>query len=416
MRFDSSQLSALVESGNASADLSAKIPQLLWLAGEHDDLPAYLVEALPRLVELDEVRYVAVVAPRGGDWSILGSSGRQATLPTELLADALDTEDKANNDEWVVAPLHPRGESGRLLAAHLEADADSTTRAAITAVAPLLGQAALQVLTRHRERRRIRRLEAILEIAGQWNQQHETEPLLKQMAEAATRLLGADRASIFLWDRPNKTLVGRPALGVEGGELRISDDTGVVGKVIQSGDPIRVDLTYGQEQIDRSVEKSLGYETRTLLCVPVRGAAGEIFGAFQVLNKKDGNFTEEDQEALIEMALHAGIALENTQEREGLLKTRRQMSEQAAENVRLVGESPAIEALRSTIERVADTELAVLILGDNGSGKEVVAQSIHYQSDRRDQPFIAVNCAAISETLLESELFGHEKEIGRAHV
>ena len=77
--------------------------------------------------------------------------------------------------------------------------------------------------------------------------------------------------------------------------------------------------------------------------------------------------------------------------------------------MQLIGKSPAIEALRSTIRRVANTDLAILILGENGTGKEVVSQSIHYLSPRRDQPFIAVNCAAITETLLESELFGHEK-------
>ena len=65
--------------------------------------------------------------------------------------------------------------------------------------------------------------------------------------------------------------------------------------------------------------------------------------------------------------------------------------------------------MRSTIRRVADTDLAILILGENGTGKEVVARSIHYGSRRRNEPFIAVNCAALTETLLESELFGHEK-------
>ena len=71
----------------------------------------------------------------------------------------------------------------------------------------------------------------------------EVEPLLADMARAATRLLDADRASIFLWDRSTHTLVGRPALGVEGGELRVPDDAGVVGQVIRSGWPRRVDST-----------------------------------------------------------------------------------------------------------------------------------------------------------------------------
>ena len=74
-----------------------------------------------------------------------------------------------------------------------------------------------------------------------------------------------------------------------------------------------------------------------------------------------------------------------------------------------MGECAAIESLRKTIQRIASTELAVLVLGENGTGKDVVARMTHFLSDRRDQPFVAVNCAAISETLLESELFGHEK-------
>jgi Nif-specific regulatory protein len=103
------------------------------------------------------------------------------------------------------------------------------------------------------------------------------------------------------------------------------------------------------------------------------------------------------------------VALEKTQQFEQLLATHRQLVEQAAEGVQLVGRSPAIDALRSTIRRVADTELAIMVLGENGTGKEVVSRLIHYWSRRRDRPFIAVNCAAISETLLESELFGHER-------
>jgi Nif-specific regulatory protein len=77
--------------------------------------------------------------------------------------------------------------------------------------------------------------------------------------------------------------------------------------------------------------------------------------------------------------------------------------------VELIGQCPPIAALRSTIAKIAPTDLAVLILGENGTGKDVVSRMIHVHSRRRNEPFVAVNCAAITETLLESELFGHEK-------
>ncbi len=285
----------------------------------------------------------------------------------------------------------------------------SAGRDKLDRLVPILSQGLNAVFARQAERRRSHRLEAILEITNEWNRTREVEPLLVKMAEAATQLLGADRASIFVWDRANHTLVGRPALGVEEGELRIRDDRGVVGQVIETGKPLRVDATTEPERIDHDVDSRLGYRTQTLLCVPLRGRSGELFGAFELINKRSGAFTPEDEEALAELASPAAIALENAQDREELLSTSRQMSARAAEQVQLIGGSPAIEALRSIILRVADTDLAVLILGENGTGKEVVAQSIHCRSRRRSKPFIAVNCAAIPDTLAESELFGHEK-------
>jgi len=221
--------------------------------------------------------------------------------------------------------------------------------------------------------------------------------------------LEADRASIFLWDRANHVLVGRPALGVPGGELRVPDDAGVVGEVLRTSQPRRVSHRETHDPVNRRVDAQLGYQTRTLVAVPLRSAGGELLGVFEVINKKAGEFTADDEAALVELASHAVVALENTQDRQRLLASHRQIVNQAAEHVRLVGNSPAIGALRSTVGRVANTDLAVLVLGENGTGKEVVSQLIHYLSPRRDRPFVAVNCAAIAETLLESELFGHEK-------
>ena len=261
----------------------------------------------------------------------------------------------------------------------------------------------------HERVRRIRRLEKILEITTQWGQSDSLQSLLHAMAEAATELVEADRASIFLWDRPNRQLVARPALGLSDEELRLPDDKGIVGQVVQSRQPRRVGRGPGEEEIDRSVDSATGYTTETLLCVPLVTPEGRALGAFEVLNKRHGPFTKEDERELIELASHAAVALENTQQMAELLSTHQMLVDEAAEGVRLIGESPAVDAVRSTVRRIAPTDLAILILGENGTGKEVVARSIHYLSDRRDRPFVAVNCAALTETLLESELFGHEK-------
>jgi Nif-specific regulatory protein len=235
------------------------------------------------------------------------------------------------------------------------------------------------------------------------------ETLLVRMAEAATRLLDADRSSIFLWDKPNRTIVGRPALGMPGGELRLPDDSGIVGQVIQTGEPRRVTSALDGGEIDRDVDRQTGYRTETILCVPLDSPQGTRLGAFEVLNKRRGSFTLEDQRELVELAAYAAVALENTQQFAELLERHEIMVQEAAQDTLLVGSSPPIEALRATVRRIADTDLAVLLLGENGTGKEVVARLIHFGSRRRKHPFIAINCAALTETLLESELFGHEK-------
>jgi Nif-specific regulatory protein len=381
--------------------------KVMGLAAQVDRVERLFQEGLPHLAAALGGEYAAVVHGDRGRWSLRGSTGAHRTLPTDLMAESLDSETAQFRAPWIAAPLNPRSSLNEVLVARHTGQAISLDDFA--SAAHLLGTAAALVRHRRRELNRMERLEAILQIAGTWNQTLEMDTLLESMAEASTRLLHAERASIFLWDRPNQTLVARPALGVEGGELRISDDTGVVGQVVHSGQSQRINEDDDQSQINRHVDQQLGYRTRSLLCVPLRGQGGELFGAFELINKRDGNFSADDEAALRELAEHAAIALENTRQHEQLVKSRNQMADQAAEGAQLIGQCAAIEALRSTIRRVADTDLAVLLLGENGTGKEVVAQCVHYMSHRRNEPFVAVNCAALTETLLESELFGHER-------
>ncbi|MCA9169400.1 MAG: sigma-54-dependent Fis family transcriptional regulator [Planctomycetales bacterium] len=378
------------------------------------DRPAFLQHVFPKIANPLGARYLALARADHGQWHLEGTWGKASgAIPEKLLGQVLDREEPASQDVWFAAPLQTgRGARDVLLlesGGPLASMSGAKRLATLDAWAAGLALCSAQIESRRQLERRTRRLEAILEIAAQWSQHLEMETLLQQMAETSTKLLNAERASIFLWDRVRRQLVGRPALGVEGNELRIADNSGIVGQVVQTGEPRRVDSNDRDDSINRSVDAQLGFQTRTLLCVPLRSQRGEILGAFEMINKRAGNFTDEDEAGLIELAQHAAVALENCQHYEQLLRSRQQVTAQAAQGIRLIGETPAVRQLRQSIERVAKTDLSILVLGENGTGKEVVSQMVHYLSDRRDEPLIAVNCAALTETLLESELFGHEK-------
>lgn len=378
------------------------------LEAEHPD--TYLTEALLSIVAAIGGVYGAVIGSREGKWAAEAQAGPPQPWPEDLVADVVDRETPEARAGWVALPLRATAQPCAACVFRLpEGQGLCLELGLLEGLAGVLAAGWGHVAKRWHDRRRLERLETVLQIVEQWNRTRDLEPLLVQMAQAATRLLDADRASIFLWDRRTRSLVGRPALGVSGGELRVPDDRGVVAEVLRLGVPVRADAAHQPQRIDRRADAQTGYRTQSLLCVPLRSQSGEMIGVFELLNKRSGAFGGEDEAALVELARHAAGALENARDRLQLLATRRQLTDQAAEQVRFLGQSPAIEALRSVIGRVADTDLPVLILGENGTGKEVVAQLIHYLSRRREKPFLAVNCAAIPEALAESELFGHER-------
>ena len=207
-----------------------------------------------------------------GQWRRDTSCGEHTVLPYELLADALDAERTLVRDGWVAAPLARATGVSAVLAVRSTPRRATELELQITRLSTSLAAGWNAVNERARQRHHVERLELMLGISAQWGQTLEMDKLLEQMAEASIRLLAAERASVFLWDRQTKTLVGRPALGVAGGELRIPEDSGIVGQVIRTGQPRRVDRESGQQEIDRRVDQQLGFQTRTLLCVPLRGA------------------------------------------------------------------------------------------------------------------------------------------------
>jgi transcriptional regulator with GAF, ATPase, and Fis domain len=288
--------------------------------------------------------------------------------------------------------------------------------------------------------------EELLKICQRMSSERNLAALLDLIANEATQLMGADRASLFLLDRKGGELWSKVVLGSE--EIRFDARLGIAGAVALTGETINVEDAYQDPRFYKGIDLLSGYRTQSLLAVPLRTNNGEIIGTFEVLNKETrGPFSKADEEILKALAAQAAISLENArlyekmqqeigQRRDAERALKRTADElQAAlaeveqlknrleiENVYLqeeiktehnfeeiIGRSAALKTILRGAEQVASSDATVLIRGETGTGKELVARAIHNLSQRKDTPLVKVNCGAIPANLVESELFGHEK-------
>jgi Nif-specific regulatory protein len=243
--------------------------------------------------------------------------------------------------------------------------------------------------------------------------------LLDLIAREAAKLLVADRASIFLLDREKGELWSQVALGSQ--PIRFDARVGIAGAAALTGQIINVKDAHRDPRFYKGVDTRSGYRTRSVLAVPLRNHEGEIIGAFQILNKRGGVFTADDEEIAKALAGHAAVAIETAQLIEELRRHRDQLLEEntllrkeveskfSAQSI--IGTSEKIQYIVRLIEQLQDTPINVLITGESGTGKELIARAIHYNSTRARRPFIALNCAALPDSLVESELFGIERGV-----
>ena len=173
-------------------------------------------------------------------------------------------------------------------------------------------------------------------------------------------------------------------------------------KALQEGGVDLVILDVQMPEMDGLQLLAAMRERRLSVPAIVLTAHGSIERAVQAVKLGAYDFIEKPPS--IERIL---VAARNALDRERLLRENLRLSEESGSVGRILGSAPAVEALRATLSRVAPTEATVLLLGENGTGKEVAAREIHARSARSGKPMIVVNCAAIPETLFESELFGH---------
>ena len=264
------------------------------------------------------------------------------------------------------------------------------------------------------------KLREILAICQKMNSERDLGALLDLIAREATNLLECDRASIFLLDRERNELLSKVALGSDE-ILRFDARMGIAGSTVMTGRSINVRDAYGDPRFYAAIDGQTGYRTRNVLAVAMRNQRGEIIGAFEALNKAAGPFTGRDEESLTALASHAAIAIETAQLVGELRRSQDELVEQNAQLWReveskysshgIIGTGPRIQQVVRLIERIRDSPVSVLVTGESGTGKEMVAKAIHYTSPRARRPFVALNCAALPEALVESELFGIEKGV-----
>lgn len=253
------------------------------------------------------------------------------------------------------------------------------------------------------------------------NSERNLDALLDLIAQEACTLLDCERASLFLLDTGRNELWSKVAMGVSG-ILRINARKGIVGAVATSGNTVNVVDAYSDPRFDSSVDAYTGSITRNLLAVPLRRIDGEIVGTFEVLNKHGGSpFTAKDEESLQCLAAQATTALQATQifdeinrDRSNLKRENAQLRQETSHtswSSQIAGTSARIQHVLQQIHRIKDSSVNVLIGGESGTGKELAARAIHESSLRAHKQMVALNCAALPETLIESELFGIERGV-----
>jgi Nif-specific regulatory protein len=182
----------------------------------------------------------------------------------------------------------------------------------------------------------------------------------------------------------------------------------VSNEVLDSREAIlAVDIAADRHLRNRESLSDMG--ATSLICAPVMFQQQVLAVIHLYCTDPLKSLDAENLEFAVAVAKHLGAAIHQLNRQLSLTAENQSLRDQLRVESELVGNSQVIQTIESQVARVAGTNATVLIRGESGSGKELVARAIHYSSPRKDGPFVCLNCAALSETLLESELFGHEK-------
>jgi Nif-specific regulatory protein len=263
-----------------------------------------------------------------------------------------------------------------------------------------------------------RRLTALLEVSQALGSTLDTRAAVEKVLEILDRELGMKRGAIALLEGEGDLKI-QYAYGLSEGERqrgRYKVDEGVTGKVVASGRPIIVPQVSKEPLFLYRTRKRSPDTEDSFICVPIKDRRKTV-GALSITYpyKQNRNYEDSVQlltivTSMIAQSLRLAQLVEQEraqlQDENALLKRELQ---QKYDFRNIVGTSKEMRDVYEQIAQVAPSGATVLIRGESGTGKELVAHAIHYNSPRSSKPFVKVNCAALPESLIESELFGHEK-------
>jgi len=268
------------------------------------------------------------------------------------------------------------------------------------------------------------RLELLYELGCAFAARLDLEELAPLIITKCREVLDAEGASLLLLD-PARGELFFPYVAEERAEvaerllrLRFPAEQGIAGEVLRTARALRVDDASRDPRFYPAIDRDTGFTTRSLLSAPLTSRQG-IIGVIQVVNRHGGTFDDDDLAFLEALAGGVAVAIENAQlyarvraAQEGLLAEvgalRRDLVRREG-FPEMVGSGPRMAEVFRLMESAAASPIGVLVEGDTGTGKELVARGIHAASARAGAPFVAINCAALPEALLESELFGHRR-------
>lgn len=238
------------------------------------------------------------------------------------------------------------------------------------------------------------------------------DELANLMVETARDTVGAKNSSLLMWDEKSNALQFYQATGKGGVELtrfEIPPGKGIAGIVAETGETIISNDVKNDQRWYSEVSEVAHLKVKSLACLPIKGRLG-VMGVVQFLDKVDESvFTDKDQITLERFAHMMSMFLEVAKSKELLGEEFSRLQEKYWKQSSIVGESSAIRQCISQAEKVAESKASVLLTGESGTGKELFAHLIHDRSPRQTKPFISISCGALPASILERELFGHEK-------